>query len=130
MGAEENYAGLFSGNLDEDVFHRQSADGRVGCETVGFNRAPVAFQFRLQKILQSRECRRPRRPWAKLDLLGDQRIGALAIEAIGFVGRRRVIGRLRRSRSRLAHEGRLTLRAGIRAASLAARNASGKETQE
>src|SRR5690242_12003438 len=38
------------------------------------------------------------------NLLGDQRISTLAVEAASLVGRGSVIGRLRRIRSRRAHE--------------------------
>src|SRR6266705_2905743 len=50
--AEKNHAGLFAGNLDKKVFHREAADGCVRSERVGLRGAPVAFQFGLQKILE------------------------------------------------------------------------------
>src|SRR5882724_4874544 len=110
MGSEKNYAGLFPRDFYQEIFHREAAGGGVGIEGVRFDGAAVALELGVQKILQLRDGRRTGRARAEANLLGDEVVGALAVEAAGFVGRRGVVGDLRDGGWRggdRAHEGRL-----------------------
>src|SRR5260370_31366023 len=102
MRAKKNDPRLFTGNFHENVFHRQTAGGRIGAKAVGFDCAAITLQFGLQKILQLYDGWRAGRTRAEADLPGDERKSALPIEAAGLLRGRRLVSGLRRCRSHRA----------------------------
>src|SRR5712692_9655155 len=112
MRAKKNDPRLFTGNFHENVFHRQTAGGRIGAKAVGFDCAAITLQFGLQKILQLYDGWRAGRTRAEAELPGDERKSALPIEAADLLRGRRIVSGLRRCASYGAHERWLAAGAG------------------